>query len=170
MARIVDALETEYAAVLRRRRHPLLGRATVNVGSIRGGRQPNIVPDSCMITVDRRILPGETDDDTIQEIETLFRRRKVRAEIGRTHKGTCGPLETDPRLPLVRQFFRAVGQKTPAGVDFFSDGGILSAGGIPAVLFGPGDIAQAHTPDEWIESKQLERGKTLLLRFLQSLT
>src|SRR4029077_4720238 len=57
MGRIVDALETDYAAQLRRRRHPLLGSATVNVGSIAGGTQPNIVPDACFISVDRRTLP-----------------------------------------------------------------------------------------------------------------
>ena len=50
MARIVDTLETDYAARLRRRRHPLLGVATVNVGMISGGAQPNIVPDRCVIT------------------------------------------------------------------------------------------------------------------------
>ena len=50
MARIVDVLETDYAAQLRKRRHPLLGAATVNVGTISGGAQPNIVPDSCAIT------------------------------------------------------------------------------------------------------------------------
>ena len=50
MARIVDVLETDYAARLRKRRHPLLGAATVNVGTISGGTQPNIVPDRCAIT------------------------------------------------------------------------------------------------------------------------
>ena len=59
MARIVDLLETDYAAQLRKRKHPLLGAATVNVGKISGGTQPNIVPDFCKISVDRRTLPGE---------------------------------------------------------------------------------------------------------------
>ena len=48
-------------------------------------------------------------------------------------------------------------------------GPILSAGGIPSVVFGPGDVAQAHTADEWISLVELERGKNLLLRFLNSL-
>ena len=61
MARIVDMLETDYAARLRRRSHPLLGTGTVNVGTISGGIQPNIVPDHCAITIDRRTLPGETE-------------------------------------------------------------------------------------------------------------
>jgi acetylornithine deacetylase len=78
-------------------------------------------------------------------------------------------LETDPGLPLVRQFLGSIGQTRPVGVDFFCDAAILSAGGIPSVVFGPGDIAQAHTADEWISLASLERGKNLLLRFLNSL-
>jgi acetylornithine deacetylase/succinyl-diaminopimelate desuccinylase-like protein len=56
MARIVDLLETRYAAALRRRRHPLLGHPTINVGAIAGGAQHNIVPDPCAIKIDRRTI------------------------------------------------------------------------------------------------------------------
>ena len=64
---------------------------------------------------------------------------------------------------------KSVGQTKPLGVDFFCDAAILSAGGIPSVVFGPGDVAQAHTADEWISLSELEPGKNLLLRFLNSL-
>jgi acetylornithine deacetylase/succinyl-diaminopimelate desuccinylase-like protein len=169
MVRIVEAIESDYAKELRRFRHPLLGRATVNVGSIRGGRQPNIVPDKCAITVDRRTLPGETDARALQQMRAIFRRKRLHAKFERFHPWSCSALETDPALPLVRRFMEVTRQKAPASVNFFSDGGVLSSGGIPAVLFGPGDIAHAHRPDEWIREEQLERGTALLLRFLQSL-
>ena len=55
------------------------------------------------------------------------------------------------------------------GVNYFSDAGVLAEFGIASVLFGPGDIAQAHTPDEWIALKQLEKAKDTLARFLQKL-
>ena len=169
MARVVDALETDYAKQLNRRRHSLLGRATINVGAIQGGRQPNIVPDRCSIMIDRRTLPGETDANVLREIRTLLRKRRLRVGFEPLHSGSCFPMETDSNLPLVRDFMKVARQKTPAGVNFFSDAGVLAAGGIPAVLFGPGDIAQAHKLDEWIEQDQLEKAKSLLLRFLQSL-
>jgi acetylornithine deacetylase/succinyl-diaminopimelate desuccinylase-like protein len=170
MARIVDLLETRYAAELRRRRaHALLGHATVNVGSIEGGRQPNIVPAECFSSIDRRTLPGETDAQVMQEIRKIVERARLRADMRRTQSAPCLPLETNPRLPLVQQFLHHAGQRKPAGVDFFSDAGVLSHGGIPSVVFGPGDIAQAHTPDEWISLKQLDQGKNLLVGFLQSL-
>jgi acetylornithine deacetylase/succinyl-diaminopimelate desuccinylase-like protein len=169
MARIVDALETDYAAQLRRRRHPLLGTATVNVGTISGGTQPNIVPDRCAITIDRRTLPGETETSVRREIAALLRAKRLSAKISSTKLAPCLPLETSPKLPLVRRFLRSVGQARPAGVDFFCDAAVLSRGGIPSVVFGPGDIAQAHTADEWISLDSLERGKNLLLNFLKSL-
>jgi len=169
MARIVDMLETDYAARLRRRRHPLLGVATANVGMISGGAQPNIVPDRCVITIDRRTLPGETEMDVRREIAALLRAKGLSAKISSTKLAPCLPLETSPKLPLVRQFLRSIGQTRPAGVDFFCDAAVLSRGGIPSVVFGPGDIAQAHTADEWISLDSLERGKNLLLSFLKSL-
>jgi acetylornithine deacetylase/succinyl-diaminopimelate desuccinylase-like protein len=170
MAKIVHLLETDYARQLRRRRHPLLRHATINVGTIHGGRQPNIVPDRCVIRIDRRTIPGESDPAVKREILRFIRRRRLAASMLDTkQEEPAPPLETSPRLPLVRQFLQCAGQKKPAGVDFFSDAGVLAAAGIPSVVFGPGDIAQAHTADEWVAVSQLQRGQRLLRRFLQSL-
>ncbi len=169
MSRVVDLLETDYAAQLRRRRHPLLGAATVSVGTICGGSQPNIVPDRCAISVDRRTLPGETDKTVCREITTLLRKEKLQAKVTSRKSHPCWPMETDPKLPLVRRFLRCVGQSRPAGIHYFCDASVLSQGDIPSVVFGPGDIAQAHTADEWISLKSLERGKDLLIGFLKSL-
>jgi acetylornithine deacetylase len=169
MARVVDMLETDYAARLRKRKHPLLGNGTVNVGMISGGAQPNIVPDHCAITIDRRTLPGETEAGVRREITALLCAKRLSAKISNTKLAPCLPLETSLTLPLVRRFLRSVGQTRPVGVDFFCDAAVLSRGGIPSVVFGPGDIAQAHTADEWISLDSLERGKDLLLNFLKSL-
>jgi acetylornithine deacetylase len=54
-------------------------------------------------------------------------------------------------------------------VDFFCDAAVLAEAGIPSVVFGPGDIAQAHTADEWIALDAIERAKDLLVRFFESL-
>ena len=55
------------------------------------------------------------------------------------------------------------------GVHYFSDAGVLTQDGIPSVLFGPGDIAQAHTADEWVAVKQVEQATELLRHFLERL-
>jgi acetylornithine deacetylase/succinyl-diaminopimelate desuccinylase-like protein len=169
MARIVDVLETEYAALLKKRRHKLLGAGTVNVGTICGGVQPNIVPDSCSISIDRRTLPGETERSVIREIAALLRAHRLSAAILSAKLAPALPLETDVRRPLVQSFLHSAKQGRPLGVNYFCDAAVLSAAGIPSVVFGPGDIAQAHTADEWISLAELERGKNLLLNFLKSL-
>lgn len=169
MARVVEFLETDYRRRLQRRKHPLLGSPSVSVGTIRGGTQANIVPDRCHLAVDRRTLPGETDRSVCREIDQLLRQLGVRAKFSSGRLAPCLPLETRPDLPLVRQFLHSVGQTRPLGVHYFCDAAVLSAGGIPSVVFGPGDIAQAHTADEWLARSQLEGAQARLLKFLKSL-
>ena len=169
MARVVDTLETSYARQLRKRRHTLLGHATVSVGMIQGGTQPNVVPDACSITIDRRTLPGEREAAVRREVVEFLRRRGFSVSLASTKLAPCLPMETNAGLPLVRQLLRGAGQRSPAGVDFFCDAAVLAEGGIPSVVFGPGDIAQAHTSDEWISTSSLERAKDLLVNFLKSL-
>jgi acetylornithine deacetylase/succinyl-diaminopimelate desuccinylase family protein len=169
MAQIVNLLETKYAAQLQKRRHPLLRNATINVGTIQGGVQANIVPSYCCITVDRRTLPGETDAGVWREIQILLKQHGLEATLANTKASPCYPLETNNKIPLVRQFQEVLGQKKPLGVDYFCDASVLAHGGIPSIVFGPGDIAQAHTADEWIDLQSLERGKDLMVNFLKSL-
>jgi acetylornithine deacetylase/succinyl-diaminopimelate desuccinylase-like protein len=169
MARVVDLLETIYAARLRRRRHSLLGHATINVGVIAGGSQPNIVPDRCTIDIDRRTLPGESEATVRKEIRSLLTQHQLPTTFASIRGGPCPALQTDIRLPLVRSFLKVARQTRPVGVDYFCDAAVLAHGGIPSVVFGPGDIAQAHTVDEWIAIRQLELGTTLLIEFLRSL-
>jgi acetylornithine deacetylase len=64
---------------------------------------------------------------------------------------------------------QSAGQREPLGVRYFCDASVLSTAGIPSVVFGPGDIAQAHTADEWISLESLELAKTRLVRFLSAL-
>lgn len=166
---VVELLETDYRAALAKSKHPLLGSPSSNVGVIAGGSQPNIVPGRCYIEVDRRTLPGETEATVRREITDLLRTHKLKAEVSFLKTEPCVAMETDPRQPLVQQFMKSAGQTKPQGVHYFCDAAVLSAGGIPSVVFGPGDIAQAHTADEWIELDQLERARRMLVEFLHSL-
>ena len=168
MARVVDVLETEYAKLLRQRSHPLLGSPTCNVGVIRGGTQPNIVPEQAWIDIDRRTLPGETATGVWREIRTLLNRHRLK--IDHTDlKGVDSPaLETDPQLPLVQEFLRASRRRKTLGVHYFTDAAPITSGGTPAIVFGPGNIAQAHTADEWLDLKQLDQAVAIVTRFLRA--
>lgn len=168
-ARVVDLLETKYAAQLARKRHDLLGTGTVSVGVISGGTQANIVPDQCAVVLDRRTLPGETEASVWREIQALLSAHGLKADCISDKLAPCLAMETDPRQPLVAQFMRSLGQKKPAGVHYFCDAAVLAEGGTPSVVFGPGDIAQAHTADEWIDLESLEGARGRLVKFLLSL-
>jgi acetylornithine deacetylase/succinyl-diaminopimelate desuccinylase-like protein len=170
MSRIVEVLETKYAAILRKRSHALLGQGTVNVGVINGGRQPNIVPDNCEIIVDRRTLPGETEAGIIRELRACLETKSLSAEVDSIKVGPCPALETNPALPLVSQFMRVARQSEPEGAVYFCDAAVLASAGIPSIVFGPGDIAQAHTTDEWISVASLESATRLLQTYLAQLT
>jgi len=169
MSRVVNFLQTDYAASLRKRRHRLLGCATVSVGTIRGGTQPNIVPDQCEISVDRRTLPGETEAGVSREIKALLRKHGMKVQMLEGKVLPCEPLETNSKLALVQKFLSVAGQRQPVGVDYFCDGSVLAQGGIPSIVFGPGDIAQAHTSNEWIAVRSLERARSILTGFLRNL-
>src|SRR3954471_11041633 len=168
MCPIVEWLEGPYAKSLKQRKHSLLGSPTISVGAIRGGAQANVVPDFCEIVIDRRTIPGEREAAVVGELKRFLKKQDA-ARLINYKQNPCGPMETDLKLPLVREFMGQLGQTEAEGVDFFCDSAVLSAAGIPCVVFGPGDIAQAHTSDEWISLTQLERATTILERFLLSL-
>jgi acetylornithine deacetylase/succinyl-diaminopimelate desuccinylase-like protein len=64
---------------------------------------------------------------------------------------------------------RLAKQSKPIGVDYYCDAANISVTGVPTIVWGPGDISQAHTTNEWISIDQIERGINLLSRFLLSL-
>jgi acetylornithine deacetylase/succinyl-diaminopimelate desuccinylase family protein len=169
MARVVCALEEDYAAELRKKKHRVLGSPTISVGTISGGVQSNIVPDHCEITADRRTIPGEYEEVICRHIQKIFRSKGIKAKISSTKNEPCLPMAADMENSMVQRVMKTMGQKEPLGVDYFCDASVLANGGIPSVVFGPGNIAQAHTEDEWIAISQLEKGRALLHRFLADL-
>ncbi len=162
MAPVLSALE-EYAADLAGRHpHPLLGSPTLSVGVIRGGTSVNTVPGSCEVEIDRRLLPGEDPGGAVDDCRDYLARRLPGAAIEVEPAWISDPaLDTPVDSEAARAGLEAVrkvlGGAEPAGVPYGTDGSKLAEAGLPTVVIGPGDIAQAHTVDEWIEIDQLER-------------
>ncbi|MCS7269888.1 MAG: M20 family metallopeptidase [Gemmataceae bacterium] len=171
MARILHALE-QYAEHLRQLpADPLLGPRTLAVGRIQGGVSPNTIPDACRIDIDRRLLPGETAATAEAELLDMLRQAPgidFPFTLRLSH-APCPPLSPQGSAPLVHHFGRVidsvVGQHTVQAVPFGTDAATLALAGIPAIVFGPGDIAQAHTHDEWIDLDQLAPAAEILYRF-----
>ena len=141
-------------------KHPLLGRNTLSVGTVRGGSKTNIVPDHCVATVDVRVIPGEEPERIVSLI------REAVSGLDLEHHGS-NPLFTDPGHPLIAKL-SALGAGA-VGAPWFCDAAVFAAEGMPSVALGPGSIAQAHTADEWISVAELEAGTDFFERFLRSL-
>ncbi len=163
MAHVIRALETHATALESSMRDPILGPPTFSVGRIEGGQSVNIVPDLCEIEVDRRLIPGETPLDAMMQVRraiesTLGNLELVEFEQPWVH---MPPLERNAGAWLDRlssAVSRATGRQPQVrGVPFGTDAGPLGASGTPCVIFGPGNIDQAHTKDEWISLDEVDQ-------------
>ena len=161
MGRVLEALESIAGTLSRATPHPILGPPSLSVGRIEGGQSVNIVPDWCEIEVDRRLIPGEDPANSREELRALLADR-----LGGLDGIEFGPPwvsmpALSPRAsawlePLGDAIAKATGKRPDViGVPFGTDAGPINSAGTPCVVFGPGDIAQAHTKDEWIELEQV---------------
>jgi succinyl-diaminopimelate desuccinylase len=165
MIEAIGALRGALEPKLATRSHPLLGRPTFTVATIHGGMGVNIVPERCTITVDRRTLPAERPAEVIEEVQAALRDLRarepgVKVEIGEPF-ANIGGLDTAADLPFVRLAARIASQHggggEPVGVPYGTNAAALAERGVPTIVLGPGDIAQAHSADEWVELAQVER-------------
>ena len=139
----------------------MLGPPSLSVGRIEGGQSVNVVPDGCEIEVDRRLIPGE-DEETAREVRGLPGDRlgdldrveflppfvdDAPALAGRDEPVLPGPRGDRPGpRPALPGRSASHTAPTPAR---------SARPGLPSLVIGPGDIAQAHTKDEWVELDQV---------------
>jgi succinyl-diaminopimelate desuccinylase len=142
--------------------HPLLGRPSANVGTISGGNGINVVAETCRLGIDRRVLPGATVDSTVAELRAAIDAAAIeglRYDLDVLVFGEASELAADH--PWARQVAGAVEAVTGAppptiGMSFTTDARFVrNQAGVPAVVCGPGEVAQAHTVDEWVSLEQL---------------
>lgn len=163
MARVVDALDA-LGADIALRRHPLVGHPSLAVTMIQGGLAANIVPDRCRIVIDRRLIPGEDLEEARREIEHALRNLqgedtalRVESEVRRAFPPSQTPADHPFVLALRRAGWEALGREPElSGFTACCDMWPFRQRGIPVVIFGPGELAQAHTVDEWVELAQVE--------------
>lgn len=153
MTPILKALEQEASRLQTIEAHSLLGHPTLSVGTIHGGSLANVVPDRCTIEIDRRLLSTEDVSDVRASLERIA--------------GPDSEVQTTQYYPALEEDESQIGNvlesacRTVMGraersdVPYATNAGIFQAAGIPSVVFGPGDIAQAHTQNESIELDQV---------------
>jgi acetylornithine deacetylase/succinyl-diaminopimelate desuccinylase family protein len=171
MRRVLEIIETYADSLTASTPDPVLGPPTLSVGRIEGGQSVNVVPDWCEIEIDRRLIPGEDARFCLAHLRQALDDRLGQPdwlEFGQpwVHMPPLSARASDWLDPLSRAIATATGRRPSVmGVPFGTDAGPLNEKGTPCVVFGPGDIAQAHTKDEWIELDQVRLAAQAYFQF-----
>lgn len=149
--------------------HPLLGRASLHASSIEGGEGWSTYPDRCVIRIERRTLPGESREQPLTDVrDAIARAAKQRPSLAAEARVVFSqdPSDVAPDAPIVRELTASLtdrGERVAiAGMSAWTDAALLNDAGVPAICFGPGDIAHAHAAEEWIDVEEIERAAAVL--------
>jgi len=132
--------------------HPLLGTGSVHASLIEGGQEYSSYPASCLLTGERRTIPGESNEQVEVEVRELLGDVPGTARLGISRP----PFELAPESPFVDIVRRCAGEAEIAGAPFWADSGLFGAAGIPTVLYGPHGEG-LHGEDEWVDIASAER-------------
>ena len=176
-ARVVADLQ-QWHAELAETRHPLVGPATVSVGTVSGGQGTSIVAADCQLTVDRRLLPDEDPDVVLAEARARLDaldlgRGDLTAELTMTMAmpGFATPADHPWTTLVDGALADAGGPGLPVdGWTATCDGGFVARTGVPVVVMGPGSLDQAHRADERVEVAQLVTAARAYVLMLLRLT
>lgn len=137
-----------------------LGMPTLSINRIDGGVATNVVPDTCTCQVDFRLIPGQTLQDALKIVGDIIDELK-KQEPGFSAESkvlsACDPVECPEKHALIQIAQECADQNANKevnvrGVNFYTDASILLQGRkLPVIFYGPGDDAQAHQPNEYVE-------------------
>ncbi|MGZ4879791.1 MAG: M20 family metallopeptidase [Halobacteriota archaeon] len=138
-------------------KHPVLGNETVSVSTITGGDATNSVPSQCRISVDYRYVPPHDVFSVLEMLRAKLPDGKI--ELAENPRNFSQPfyLPYHEIITFLKESMRSCGQNPKVvTMDASTDASRFNEAGIPTVVFGPGNISQAHTTDEWIDLRKVE--------------
>jgi acetylornithine deacetylase len=148
--------------------------STIQTGLVSGGIALNIVPKSCSFSFEIRSLPAADPDAVLREVQNFAEMdvlpglREVSPEAGIGWKQLSGfpGLDIAHDHPLVRVAFDMARTNETMKLSFGTEAGLFSALGIPTVIVGPGEIGQAHRPNEFVALEQIAQCENFIDRLL----
>jgi acetylornithine deacetylase len=149
--------------------------STLSTGLIRGGIAANVVPKDCEFSFDMRTLPQASPDALFQEIrayaETLAREMKAvdpQSGIDLVWASQTVGLAASETDAIVRWAMQLSNNSTVGKVSYGTEAGLFQKMGVPTVICGPGDIAEAHRPNEFVALEQLGHCEAFMNRILDT--
>ena len=148
---------------------------TLSTGVIRGGIATNVIPNNCEFHFDMRTLPQASADALYQEIracaasiEREMQAIDPRSGIDLVWDSQTVGLAASESDAIVQWVMRLCGNTTVGKVSYGTEAGLFQRMGVPAVICGPGDISEAHRPNEFVALDQLAQCETFMNRILQT--
>jgi len=150
--------------------HPLLGKPTLNIGTISGGLNINSVPDQARIGIDIRTIPGQMNKDVYEDLESF-----LGGEVQIKRLIDVGSVITDSQHEWVQKIFDIMtpllGESpVPRGVSYFTDASVLTPafGNPPTIILGPGEPEMAHKPNEFCYISKIEQAAEAYLEIAKN--
>ena len=145
---------------------------TVHVGLLSGGTILNIIPEDARFRMECRVIPGDDAEAALgrlrqhiaSQIEPAMHAVDPAAGFTITPTDWLPGLSLDPDHALAGMVRQLTGSNSAGYVSYGTEAGLYEEAGIASIVCGPGDIAQAHTPDEWIAESQLAACDSFLQR------
>ena len=152
---------------------------SISVTTIKGGTKVNIIPERCDLAIDRRMMPGETSDSVMKELQQvvdalLQDENELQVEMN-VRSGFWDPFLTPENEPVVQATLAAVEEVTGTRPEILGKAGCTDAshifhrGAVPTVIFGPGNEKLAHMADECVEIEHLVAAVSIFLSIFQKL-
>jgi acetylornithine deacetylase len=141
----------------------------LNVGMIRGGTAPNVVPDRCELALTFRPLPGDDGEGITQRVRDTVRAAAADAPVEIAVTAQSPAMTTPVTARVMRELMTAAKEEVAVTVSYATDAGWLRRVGLDCAVYGPGDIALAHRPNESIPIDDLGRARLVLEELIRKL-
>jgi len=171
MGRVLTGVVDLDTTLGRQRGHPLLGTGSIHASRIEGGKELSTYPDRCVVSLERRTIPGEDGASALAELEGVIASAhhtdpQLAASVRILLQRPSSELQPDSELAaaVARSAEAVVGAHSdPVGVSYWMDMALLNDAGIPTVAFGPVG-AGAHADVEWVDIASLEQCTRIYLK------
>jgi acetylornithine deacetylase len=149
----------------------------LNLGTVQGGIALNMIAEECKLRVSYRTLPDADPLEVFHEIERRLAALDRRDYAGQEHRATIEvglmnmvpPLDSPRGTALEAALFEATGARTAGGALYATDGGWFTGSGITSLICGPGDLEQAHQPNEHVQRAAFDRGPAIVAKVIDRL-
>jgi len=144
-----------------------VGPPTLNIGKIEGGTKVNMVPDRCVIDIDRRAIPTENAEDVLSEFKQIMDSVTTNATVEIT--GYRAPHEISSNSRIIKEMEKITSSKA-GGISYWTEAPIFHQAGVECAIIGPGSVIQAHAFDESVAVAEVKTASTIYEKVLENIS